>query len=284
MSDLGSVFLQKLRSSAGTEPSGWGRLQSKPMTQLDHARMSLVLKHAEELYSEPIGKGIHRPYRVRLKTGEKVEYTNCAVAVMKTVHCQYETKKYCQSMDPRVTGPEREILAYELDRAMGFDLVPPTVGRHVYEIGYGSLQAWVEQPLAVDWRKKGYHYKEHPENPWLHRLAAYDFICGQIDRHAANWILDKYGRAYAIDNGYAFVKADDRRFLKCNVGKYLVGHKVHPLVQDEVCSINDTAVATVLRNRGFQCGEEEGVMKRLAEMRKLQTWQIMGGCWDPEKD
>jgi len=65
MSDLGSAFLQKLRSSAGTEQSGWGRLQSKPMTQLDHARMSLVLKHAEEHYSEPNGKGLHRPYRVR---------------------------------------------------------------------------------------------------------------------------------------------------------------------------------------------------------------------------
>lgn len=269
--------------SAASENHLWKQLSPKPMSVLDHARMTLVLKHAEELYVEPIGRGVHRPYKLRLRTGDRVGLIDCSRAVVKTIHCQYETKRYCQSMDPRVSGPERELLAYDLDRVMGFDLVPPTAGREVNKIGFGSVQAWVRAPLAVEWVKKGYDYKRHSENPWFHRLAAFDFVCGSIDRHAANWIMDGEGRVYAIDNGYQFVKGDDRKFFKCNVGKSLVGKPVHPSVREEVQQINAAAVAKCLKNRGFQCGEEDGVLKRLEEMKKLEVWEIMGNLWDPAK-
>jgi hypothetical protein len=181
-----------------------------------------------------------------------------------------------------ITGPERELLAYDLDRATGFNLIPPTVGRYVDELGFGSVMAWVRAPLAIDWVKnKTYRYRDHPENPWLHKCAAFDFITGQIDRHAANWILDKNFRVYAIDNGYSFVKGDDRTFLKCNIGKYLVGKPVHPDVINFVRSIDEQTVWRVLKNRGFKQQEPEGVMQRLEEMKNTTVWGIMGDLWDP---
>jgi hypothetical protein len=246
--------------------------------------MTLALKHADALYIEPIGKGIHRPYKVRLKTAERKDLIDCSEVIFKTVQCQYETKRYCQSVDLLITGPEREILAYELDRVMNFELVPPTVGRHIDDLGFGSVMAWVRTPLAVEWTKSGkYRYKNHPENPWLHKIAAFDFITGQIDRHAANWLLDSNYRTYAIDNGYSFVKNDDRRFMKCNVGKYLVGKRVNEDVKKLVSTVNDNQVWKTLQNRGFRNKEAEGLMKRLEEMRKLEVWGVMGGMWDPEK-
>jgi hypothetical protein len=281
---LGLGLLGSLKRAAGNAPRE-SDIVAKDARELNHARMTLVLKHAETLYIEPIGKGIHRPYKVRLKTAEKCGYYDCSEVIFKTVHCQYETKRYCQSVDLQITGPERELLAYDVDKAMGFDLVPPTVGRHVDQLGYGSVMAWVRAPLAVDWVKNGrYRYKSHPENPWLHKLAAFDFITGQIDRHAANWILDNEYRVYAIDNGYSFVKNDDRRFLKCNVGKYLVGQRVNDEVVEMVKKIDDQKLWKSLKNRGFKLNEPEGVMKRLEEMRKLSVWGIMGGMWDPDKD
>lgn len=278
--NLGVGFLSGLRRSAGFEQRSGGI--SKELTALAHARMCLVLKHAEALFIEPIGKGVHRPYKIRLKSSERCGLVDCSEVVFKTVHCQYETKRYCQAVDLSITGPERELLAYDLDRAVGFDLVPPTVGRHIDQLGYGSVMAWVQAPLAVDYVKnKTYRYRNHPENPWLHRCAAFDFITGQIDRHAANWILDSSYRVYAIDNGYSFVKGDDRRFLKCNIGKYLVGKPVHPDVVNFVRGIDENAVWKTLQNRGFKENEPEGVMKRLEEMKGLTTWGIMGDLWNP---
>lgn len=275
---LGVGFLSGLRRSAGLPTE----ILEKEISVLDHARMTLVLKHSEVLYVDPIGRGVHRPYKLRMKNSERVGLVDCSEVVFKTVHCQYETKRYCQSVDLSITGPERELLAYDIDRACGFDLVPPTVGRHVEDLGYGSVMAWIRAPLAIDWVRNGeYRYRDHPENPWLHRCAAFDFITGQIDRHAANWILDEDRRVYAIDNGYSFVKGDDRRFLKCNIGKYLVGKPVHPDVVNFVQSIDETAVWKTLQNRGFKNGEPEGVMKRLEEMKKTTVWGIMGRLWDP---
>jgi len=277
---LGVGFLSGLRRSAGI--SNEASFVQKSLSELEHARMTLVLKHAEVLYVDPIGRGVHRPYKIRLKNSEKVGLVDCSEVVFKTVHCQYETKRYCQAVDLSITGPERELLAYDLDRATDFGLVPPTVGRHVDELGYGSVMAWVRAPLAIDWVRKGdYRYRDHPENPWLHRCAAFDFITGQIDRHAANWILDKDYRVYAIDNGYSFVKGDDRRFLKCNIGKYLVGKPVHPDVVNFVRGIDEKKVWKVLQSRGFKHGEPEGVMKRLEEMKRTTVWGIMRDLWDP---
>ena len=277
-SGLGVGFLSGLRRSAGL-PTG---AMEKDTSALDHARMTLALKHSDVLYVTPIGRGVHRPYKLKLRNAEKSGLIDCSEVVFKTVHCQYETKRYCQSVDLSITGPERELLAYDLDRAVGFDLVPPTVGKHVEDLGYGSIMAWVKAPLAIDLvRNKEYKYRDHPENPWLHRCAAFDFITGQIDRHAANWILDDNRRVYAIDNGYSFVKDDDRRFLKCNIGKHLVGHPVHPDVINFVQGIDEQAVWKVLQNRGFKTGEPEGVMKRLEEMKRTTVWGIMGGMWDP---
>jgi len=279
-SSLGVGFLNRLRRSAGLESDTL--FVSKDISSLDHARMTLVLKHSDSLYIEPIGRGIHRPYRVRLKNAERKGVIDCTQVVFKTVHCQYETKRYCDSVDLTITGPERELLAYDLDRAMNFNLVPPTVGRYIDQLGYGSVMSWVRAPLAVDCVKsKKYIYRNHPENPWLHLCAAFDFITGQLDRHSANWILDKRGRVYAIDNGYSFVKNDDRRFMKCNIGKYLVGHPVHPDVRNLVRQINENSVWKVMENRGFRNKEAEGVMKRLLEMKVLTVWDIMGGYWDP---
>jgi len=279
---LGVGFLGGLRRSAGIEIKENQEESSSMFSQLAHARMTLVLKHSDVLYVDPIGRGVHRPYKVRLKNSESCGIIDCSEVVFKTVHCQYETKRYCSSVDLSITGPERELLAYDIDRVMEFELVPPTVGRHVDHLGYGSVMAWVRAPLAVDLVKDGsYKYRNHPENPWLHRCAAFDFITGQIDRHAANWLIDKDRRVYAIDNGYSFVKGDDRTFLKCNIGKYLVGKTVHPEIKNLVRKVDEQKVWSVLQNRGFKNKEPEGVMKRLEEMKKLSVWDIMGGMWDP---
>ena len=284
-SSLGIAFLSDLRIAGGIEKgTKWHTHVEKPLTLQDHGRMMMVLKQSPEISVTPIGRGVHRPYKLKLQNNEQVDVVTCSEAVAKTAHCQYETKRYCASMDLKITGPEREILSYDLDLALGFNLVPPTVGRHVEELGLCSVQAWVRAPMAIDWYKsKKYNYREHPENPWLHKLAAFDFITGQIDRHAANWIMDKVGRVYAIDNGYSFVKGDNRQHLKSNIGKYLVNCHVHPTVKRLVRSVDLSRVRQCLEHRGFQNDEQKGVLKRLREMQNLEVWGVMGKLWADKK-
>jgi len=186
-SSLSSFFLAKTRAAG----ANWPSLIEKEGTVKDRELMFLALSNGEETEIQSIGKGIHRPYRVLFARGIQIGPVSTRQAVMKTMYCQYENKRYCESVDLSITGPERERLSYELDKVIGFNLVPPTVVREIASMGIGSIQAWVDRPTAWEWHAKGYDYRKDLKNPWLHRLAAFDFIRGEIDRHANNWIMDE---------------------------------------------------------------------------------------------
>lgn len=94
----------------------------------------------------------------------------------------------------------REIAAYELDLALGTDLVPPTVARPDAPYGPGSLQLWVDDN-GTD------HYftlRERREFlPYLRALCAFDIVANNADRKSGHVIYDGV-RCWAIDNGLTF--------------------------------------------------------------------------------
>lgn len=251
----------------------------KPLNVADHDAMIAFLREAPISGMQLVGKGIHRPWIITFSDGFSAGLVSCTKAIFKTVRSIEETSYYKSSTDPAVTSPERELAAYALDRAVGFDLIPPTAAREVFDQGFGAVQAWVHSPLAVDWFEAGYNYREDYENPWLHRLCAFDFLCGNLDRHAGNWILDSFHRVYAIDNGYSFVKDDHRRYLKCNIGRLFFERPVHPQVAEEIKAIKPEFIVAALRSFGFRAGETEGVLKRLAELKQKSVWDIQDGKW-----
>ena len=101
----------------------------------------------------------------------------------------------------------REVAAYELDVALGTDLVPTTVGRADLPLGAGSLQWWVEDN-GED------HYFTLRERPgleaWLMRLAAFDVVANNADRKSGHVLFDGT-RPWAIDNGLTFHVRDKLR-------------------------------------------------------------------------
>lgn len=274
-SSLGIGLLRSLQKTIRP----WLAILPKEADGETSVAMHISLQNEPEVEVVPIGIGIHRPYRVVFGDGIDSGPVTTRQAAVKTVYCQFENKRYCQSVDLDITGPEREIVSHDLDQVLGFDLVPPVVGREISGIGFGSVQAWVSQPTAWEWIGKGYDYREDKTNPWLHRLAAFDFIRGEIDRHANNWIMDEARRVYAIDNGYSFVKGDDRTWLRSSAGKHLVGTAIHPDVLREILSIDEVAVLNILRDRGFKQGEDDGVVRRIQELKGLERWTRLGNLW-----
>ena len=96
---------------------------------------------------------------------------------------------------------KREIAAYRLSAAMGFDLVPLTIERDGPG-GIGSLQAFVEADFSE-------HYLTlYPERPDLHdqfrRLAAFDIVANNTDRKSGHCLIDTLDHVWAIDNGLCF--------------------------------------------------------------------------------
>jgi hypothetical protein len=107
---------------------------------------------------------------------------------------------------PEQTLFRRETAAYEVSRAMGWDLVPPTVVRTEAPLGPGSLQLFVEHDPQQ-------HYftllPEHRAD--FKRLAAFDIICNNADRKSGHCMVDPDGRVWAVDHGLTFHAAPKLR-------------------------------------------------------------------------
>ena len=95
---------------------------------------------------------------------------------------------------------KREIAAFELARALGWALVPPTVLRDG-PLGEGSVQLYV----PTDYDEHYFTLRDEPaHHQWFQRLCAYDFIINSTDRKGGHILLGDDGRLYAIDNGLSF--------------------------------------------------------------------------------
>lgn len=94
----------------------------------------------------------------------------------------------------------REIAAYELDRALGWDLVPETVARDG-PLGIGSLQRFVD----ADFEQHYFTLLEEPDRHGvLRRMAAFDAVANNADRKGGHCLLDRDGHVWGIDHGLCF--------------------------------------------------------------------------------
>jgi hypothetical protein len=95
---------------------------------------------------------------------------------------------------------KREVAAYELSKALGWDVVPPTVLRDG-PMGEGSVQLFVDADFE-------HHYftiaEEATYRTDLHAICVFDIVANNTDRKSGHCLLGKDGRIYAIDNGLSF--------------------------------------------------------------------------------
>lgn len=95
----------------------------------------------------------------------------------------------------------REVAAYELSRALGWDQVPCTVLRDG-QYGEGSVQ------LFVEFDPQQHYFTIHEERPDLHRdlrrMAVFDIIANNTDRKGGHVLLGGDGSVWGIDHGVCF--------------------------------------------------------------------------------
>jgi uncharacterized repeat protein (TIGR03843 family) len=94
----------------------------------------------------------------------------------------------------------REVAAYELSRALGWDLVPRTVLREG-PLGMGSLQAFVDADFEQHYFTL---YEQGVHHDALRVMCAFDLIGNNTDRKSGHVLLGLDGRIRGIDHGLMF--------------------------------------------------------------------------------
>jgi hypothetical protein len=147
------------------------------------------LETADIVSVEDVGSGRNQPKRVTLRSGARTHR-----AIWKPIQRgrqEWGWESY-----------QAEVAAYELDRLLGLNMVPPTVIREIDD-QRGSLQLWVE----------GCHLYEDVQdqvpqsdawNRQVSRMRLFDGLIGNGDRNARNFMVDAAWNIVLIDHSQAF--------------------------------------------------------------------------------
>ena len=107
---------------------------------------------------------------------------------------------------PDGTLAGREIAAYLVSEATGWDVVPPTVLREG-PFGTGMCQLWVDIDQDVDLQVLA--RSDHPD---LRRMAVFDAVVNNADRKGGH-LLPHGDRVQGVDHGICFSTEDKLRTL-----------------------------------------------------------------------
>jgi hypothetical protein len=98
---------------------------------------------------------------------------------------------------------KNEIAAYELDKLLKLDMVPPTVERRIDGTD-GAAQQWVENVVdGTNPALPGNENRQHWESEQV-RMTMFDNLIGNRDRNRANMLRDSTWNLILIDHMRAF--------------------------------------------------------------------------------
>jgi uncharacterized repeat protein (TIGR03843 family) len=132
----------------------------------------------------------------------------------------------------------REVAAYELARAIGWDVVPPTVERDG-PFGTGSVQHFVD----ADFEQHHFTLVEDEVNhPQLMRMCAFDIVANSTDRKGGHVLVDGDGHLWGIDNGLCLHAEFKLRTVIWEFG----GETVPVAIADDLCAFVERPLPVAL--------------------------------------
>ena len=126
---------------------------------------------------------------------------------------------------PDGTLAGREVSAYLVSRATGWDVVPPTILRDG-PLGLGACQLWIDEPAGAEtligfvpaydvpegWLAVAHardsdgdaYALAHADDPRLSRMAVLDAVLNNADRKGGHVLYPPGGHLYGVDHGVCF--------------------------------------------------------------------------------
>ena len=102
---------------------------------------------------------------------------------------------------PMGTLAGREVAAYVVSRAAGWDVVPPTVMRDG-PFGPGMCQLWIDHDTDVDLIA----LSRRADHPGLRDMAVFDAVVNNADRKIGHLLPVADGHLYGCDHGVCFAE------------------------------------------------------------------------------
>lgn len=101
----------------------------------------------------------------------------------------------------------REVAAYRLSAALGWNLIPPTIEREAgMEYGVGSLQAYIPTDYTCTFFELREEYADD-----MRRFALFDWIANNADRKGGHILKGIGDQLWGIDNGLSFHQEEKLR-------------------------------------------------------------------------
>jgi hypothetical protein len=180
-------------------------------------RVSLeeLLKNAEVVSFEDLARGDPASKRAHLKKDE--------------IELRAVWRPFPSAGDRAQGSYRAEIAAYELDKMLGLDMVPPTVAR-IIEGRPGSMQLWVNgcrtykqgtAPTTTEW------------NHQMSRVNLFDALIGNTLRNETNLLVDPDSEIVLVDHVGGFSSDTELRNPPVQFDRRLLA-KLRALREDEV--------------------------------------------------
>jgi uncharacterized repeat protein (TIGR03843 family) len=158
----------------------------------------------------------------------------------------------------------REVAAYELSVALGWDLVPGTVEREDAPLGVGSVQRFVD----ADFSRHYFALRDEGEvDDQLRRLCLFDVLANNTDRKGGHVLVDDDEHVWGIDNALCF--STDAR-LRTVIWDFS-GEPIADDLMDAVTSLLDGGLPAAVTD--LLLDEEcEGVLHRARIVRSARQY------------
>ena len=149
-----------------------------------------------------------------------------------------------------------EIAAYELDKLLGLDMVPPAVEKR-WEHERGAAVLWVEG--VRPWKEVEHAPKPPKWNREAVRMKMFDNLIANIDRNAGNLIVDGDWNLYLIDHSRAFVSDTKLRAEMVRIDKE---------IWDRMAALDEPTLTAAL-GQWLDRGSIRAILKRRDAMKKV---------------
>jgi len=249
--------------------------QFTPAEIAQREELEEFLKTAEIIKSEDIGEGVTKPLKLTLKKGDVERYG--------------VWKNPSGIQKGQLEGWQYEIAAYEMDKLLGLNMVPPTVERKLHGLR-GSLQLWIESQFSdLEMREKGMSIPDSELLQWskMKYLArAFDCLIANDDRTQQNMRYTQDWRTILIDHSRSF--RSSKKFTKKLVfgGKGIKGvklirylpkafvEKIKALNIDNIKNavgpyLKDREIEAILKRKELLLNEIEEMIKEKGENKVL---------------
>ncbi len=198
---------------------------------------------------------------------------------------------------PEWTLARREVAAFELSVALGWDLVPPTVWRDDGPGGAGMCQLWIDEDderqhvgvvrpgRAPDGWREVLEAEDgagqpvvlvHSEDSALARLAVFDALANNADRKGGHVLTDTTGRVWGIDHGVTFAVEDKLRTVLWG----WAAEAVPDSILQDVEALHDTLGTAYDPVDRWLDDEERDVLRgRVRTLLRERTYPVPSGRW-----